>query len=379
LDPFLKILAGNLFNTYGRDIQDICIVFPGRRAGLFFRKYLSGICGKTLLCPQIFSISEFFQQFTRLRQSDPVDMVFELYHIYSGLIKEPESFDEFYHWGEIMISDFDDIDKYCIDPDALFRNIIDLREIDTIFDYLSPEQKEVLERFWGFFRKEKLSTQKESFLKIWKVLLPCYHGLKEKLRTDQLAWEGMIYRDVAESLISGNHIQTPWKKVIFAGFNALNNAEKAVFRYFLRSGTAEYYWDYDQYYTGNEVMEAGRFMRDNLREFPPPELADQFRNLGKQEIIIYELPSDLAQAKYLHKLLGKVDPDNPEEFHDTAVVLGNEQLLVPVLSSLPEDIADVNVTMGYQLSITPVYSFIDKILQMQKKLGRQTGRRTDRF
>jgi CRISPR/Cas system-associated exonuclease Cas4 (RecB family) len=379
MDPFLKTLAGNLYKKYGRDIQDICLVFPNRRAGLFFRKYLSEAADVSLWSPVTFTINEFVVELSDLRLADPVELLFETYQVYSKLVENPESFDDFYHWGEMMIRDFDDLDKYMINAENLFCNIRDLKEIDNIFDYITPEQKETLLKFWGHFNQASPSAQKESFLKLWNLLYPCYSLLNKNLKMRSLAYEGMIYREVAEKIKAKKLPHIPWSKIIFVGFNALNEAEKIIFRYFRNAGTGHFYWDFDSYYIDNPALEAGKFLRKNILEFPSAELPEQFSNHGSREICIYELPSDITQAKFIHKLLDKRDPGEITQFHDTALILGNEDLLIPVLSSLPQQTEQVNITMGYPLSITPVFSFIDRILTMQKKLAKQTGKRSDKF
>ena len=379
MEPFLKNLASSLFEEYGSDIKDVCLVFPNRRAGLFFRKYLSEAAGKTIWSPVTMTINDLMVEFSDMVPADPVDLIFEVYNVYRKLVSDPESFDEFYSWGEMMIRDFNDVDKYMINPEALFSNITDLKEIDELFGYLTDEQKETIRKFWGHFLEKNSSSQKDSFLKIWKILYPCYIQLKEKLKENSSAYEGMIYRHVAENINDMNFPPVYWNKIIFAGFNALNEAEKILFRHFRNSGKGLFYWDYDKYYLENPSIEAGRFLRKNLKEFPSSELPGQFSTPVSQEICIYELPTDIAQAKFVHKLLSERKTDELAEFHDTAIILGNEDLLVPVLSSLPEAVKEINITMGYPLTLTPVYSFLDRILVMQKKLIRQSGRREGKF
>ncbi len=377
-NPFLKSLAESLFREYGDGIRDICMVFPNRRSGLFFKKYLSSAAQKTTWSPQIFTISEFMQELSSLQVADPVDLIFEIYEIYRESALQPESLDEFWNWGEMMLSDFDDIDKYLVDASSLYSNIKDLKEIDSHFD-LTREQKDTIRKFWGFFLGDELSTQKESFLKIWKILFPVYTGLNQRLKAKGLGYEGMLYREIASGIEEGNFPDIPWNKVIVCGFNALNSAERQLFRFLRNSGKGRFFWDYDKYYINDKISEAGRFMRFNLEEFPPDAQLEYFDNIHDREVKIYELPSDITQAKYLNNLLGKEERDDLVNFNHAAVILGDEDLLIPVLTSLPGNTEDINVTMGYPMSSTPVYSFVDQLLRMQKNLSLHRGKRKGKF
>lgn len=377
-NPFLKTLSEQLFRDYGEDIRDVCMVFPNRRAGVFFKKYLASAAGKTIWSPRIFTINEFMQHLSSLSLADPVDLVFEVYKTYAATTQEPESLDEFWHWGEMMLADFDDLDKYLVDAGSVYANIRDLREIDAHFD-LSDEQKEIIRRFWGYFKTGDLSSQKESFLKIWNILLTVYSGLNENLSGAGLAYEGMIYKGVANDIKAGKYPEIPWKKVIVCGFNALNNSERELFRYLRKSGRGRFFWDYDEFYTSDAESEAGRFMRTNLAEFPPDCKLEDFDNIHNRNVSIYELPSDIAQAKYLNTLLKTEKPGDLVKFNHTALVLGDEDLLIPVLTSMPGNVEDINITMGYPMSSTPVYSFADHLLRMQKNIGSRKGKRKDRF
>jgi hypothetical protein len=377
-NPFLKTLAEELIRVHGDQISELCIVFPNRRSGLFFRKYLSVAAGKTIWSPQIYTINEFMQHLSPLQPADPVELVFEVYEAYRQNINLPQSLDEFWQWGEMMLSDFDDIDKYLVDAASIYSNIKDLKEIDSHFD-LTEEQKATIRKFWGFFMSNELSAQKESFLTMWNILYPIYTQLNKSLREKGIAYEGMIYRNIASDIRSVNFPRIPWNKVIICGFNALNKAERELFRFLKKSGKGMFFWDYDNYYINDGVREAGRFMKINLEEFPPENLPVTFDAIHERKVDIYELPSDITQAKYLNTLLGKESGDSLPDFNQTALVLGDEDLLIPVLTSMPGNIEDINITMGYPMSSTPVYSFVDQLMRMQKNIAAHRGRRKEKF
>jgi len=377
-NPFLKTLAEALYKDYGDSIHEVCMVFPNRRAGLFFKKYLAAVAKQTLWSPQLFTINEFMLQLSDLQTADSVDLVFEVYEIYRKNTNQPESLDEFWNWGEMMLADFDDIDKYLVDASSLYSNIRDLKEIDSHFD-LTEEQKDTIRKFWGFFAGNELSGQQESFLKIWNILHTVYTRLNKKLKENGLGYEGMIYRGIAENIKAGNYPDLPWKKVIVCGFNALNKAERELFRYLRNSGKGRFFWDYDTWYLNDGISEAGRFMRKNIAEFPPDTELEKFDNIHSRKVSIYELPSDITQAKYLNTLLNKEKRSDLVNFNHTALILGDEDLLIPVLTSMPENVEDINITMGYPMSSTPVYSFVDKLLKMQKNSASHKGKRKDKF
>jgi CRISPR/Cas system-associated exonuclease Cas4 (RecB family) len=374
---FLEQLADYLLEKYGGKLGEVGILFPNRRAGVFFKNYISRKTSAAMWLPDIYTISGFMEGLSSLELADPLELSFEMYRVYSKLQKNPESFDEFFYWGEMMIADFDDIDKYLVDADKLFRNINDLKEIDNIFDYLSPDQKELISRFWRYFDKTKLSDHQESFLKIWKLLYPAYQELRKVLFMDNIAYEGMIYRDVAEKVLKQEALDLPKEKILICGFNALSKAEKVLFSHLKNSGRADFYWDYDQLFIEDKMHEAGRFLRENLKDFPADKDFDPgFNNLAnKKNLNIYNLPSNILQSKKLYKILEKKDTAELSDFGDTAVILGDENMLQTVIGAIPPNIPNLNVTMGYALKNTPVYSFVDLLLQLQKNLSRTKSSR----
>ena len=377
-NPFLKSLAEALYKEYGKSIHELCLVFPNRRSGLFFKNYLSEIANETLWSPQIYTINEFVLQLSDLQLSDPVDLVFEVFEIYKKHAENPGDLDEFWNWGEMMLADFDDIDKYLVDASSIYTNIRDLKEIDSHFE-LTEDQKETIRKFWGIFANKELSDHQESFLKIWNILNAVYVGLNVKLRSKGLAYEGMIYRDIAEKIKSENYPDIPWNNVIICGFNALNKAENEIFKFLKKSGKGKFFWDYDVSYVNDPVNEAGRFMSKNLQEFPPDKEIGSFDTISSRKVSIYELPSDITQTKYLNTILTKENSSDLLNFNHTAVILGDEDLLIPVLTSMPENVEDINITMGYPMSSTPVYSFVDKLLKLQKNISSNRGKRSEKF
>ncbi|MCK4919974.1 MAG: PD-(D/E)XK nuclease family protein [Bacteroidales bacterium] len=373
MDNFLKYLSKYLVDRYNGNLDDFCFLFPNRRSMLFFKNFLTKELKKPGWLPEMITMSDFVIRFADLETADPLELSFTVYSSYKSISTNPESFDEFYPWGEMMVSDFDDIDKYLVDAEQLFTNVTNLKEIDTIFDYISDEQKLYIQRFWKNFNLEKISQHKESFLQIWKILLPVYNHFRKSLIDKGIAYEGMMYRKVAEEIKNKEAFKSPWDKIIIVGFNALNKSETEIFSYLRDSRIGEFYWDYDQSYVEEKAAEAGRFLRKNLELFPQNNDFDPgFNDLTKiKRVDIYNLPSSVLQAKQCNKLLKDRTDTNLEILNDTAIILGDETLLPAVLTSLPEDLKYLNITMGLPFRLTQVYSFIEGILRMQQNFNRR--------
>jgi len=226
MKPFLKEIAEELYRSHGDRLEDLCLVFPNRRAGLFFNKYLGECLESPVWSPTILTIQDLMVRISDLDYADEVELISMLYRDYSALNKKHENFDDFYFWGEIMVNDFDDVDKYLVDAGDLFRNLEGLKEIDSSLDYLSEAQIAVIQQFWGTFAPGGMSAQKQQFIDIWNILGPLYDLFTESLRKMKIGYEGMIYRDAAEKIKKGTDIEWPAPVIVFIGFNALNRCEE---------------------------------------------------------------------------------------------------------------------------------------------------------
>jgi len=374
---FLEQIAKHIFENYSDRLEKQCLVFPNRRAGLYFMKYLSGIIKKPVWSPAVKTINELFSFLLPLTVAESELLVFELYKTYKELSeklnKKPEPFDEFYFWGEMIINDFDDVDKYMVDAGKLFSNLSDLKRIDTEFGELPEEQIEIIKRFWINFNSGKRTQQKEIFMELWTILPDLYTNFRNRLRNKGLAYEGMIFRDIALKCKSGETLDFPWETFHFAGFNALNKCEKELFRYLHARGKARFYWDYDESYIDKfPGHTAGYFIRENLHLFgnDMPEkwsyktLLSSHSGESKRKII--STSNDIAQVKLIPELLKGLGELNGNEAHHTAIILADENLLLPLLNSIPGTVEYVNITMGYPLKFSPVYSFLRLLLLLQR-------------
>jgi hypothetical protein len=370
---FLERIAKLLYEQNGADIRNHCLVFPSRRAGLYFLKYYAAQLDKPSWTPSVLTINEFFCSFSDLIVADNDILLFELYRIYRKLNKSAESFDEFYFWGDMLINDFDDVDKYMANSSVLFRNIKDFKNIDNQFGDIDEEQAEIVKRFWYHFEPEKRSPEKAGFISVWSILSELYSGFKISLRSLNLAYEGMIQRDVAESFLNGRQLGLKWERVHFIGFNALNRCEFAVMTQLHKAGVGKFYWDYDNSYIkkGN-LNSAGYFMTSNLKVFgndmPDDWQYDTLLSADNKAVVrqIIETSSDIAQVKLVPGIIDQFPHLSPDDAHHTAIILADESLVVPILTSLPGSIKDVNITMGYPLKMTGVYSFVKHLLNLQR-------------
>ena len=376
MESFLKLVAADLYKHTKGNLAHTAVVFPNKRAGLFFNEYLAQESDSPIWSPAYVSISELFRSLSPWEVGDPVKLVCELYKIFRRETQSTETLDDFYFWGEMLISDFDDADKNKVDTDKLFSNLQDLRNIMDDYTFIDDEQEEAIRQFFQNFSIERRTALKERFISLWDVLGNIYKGFRESLASQNIAYEGMMYRHVIEHL---DVDKLPYEKYVFVGFNVLNKVEHTLFTQLKDVGKAVFYWDYDEFYMKENrqavTHEAGEFIRRNLRDFPSPLSGELFKNLSKPKEVHYIASStENAQARYLPQWI-RNNLTTPEK--ETAVVLCNEALLQPVLHSLPAEIKHVNITMGFPLSQTPVYSFLIALLELHThgfnfKSGRYT-------
>ena len=373
METFLSIVAKDLYKRHGADLSRVAVIFPNKRAGLFFNEHLAEEANRPIWSPAYLSISELFQQLSAQRSENPlklgdsIKLVCELYKIFREETKSEETLDDFYFWGELLISDFDDADKNLVDADKLFSNLQDLKNIMDDFDFLNEDQEAAIRQFFQNFSIEKRTALKEKFISLWDVLGNIYHRYKEELTNQQIAYEGMLYRSVIEQLDAS---QMKYDTYVFVGFNVLNKVETKFFQLLRDAGKALFYWDYDEFYTNEKNHEAGEFIRRNLKEFPSALSGVTFNKMIQPKKVRFVASStENAQARFLPEWIrGNVTGKESE----SAVVLCNEALLLPVLHSIPDSVQHVNITMGFPLAQTPVHSFITALLELQTE-----GFRTD--
>ena len=377
METFLQLVAQDLYKKTGNDLSRTVVVFPNKRASLFFNEQLAAQSDRPLWSPTYVSISDLFRQLSPWKAGDPIRLVCELYRVFREETKSEETLDDFYFWGELLISDFDDVDKNLVDADRLFGNLQDLKNIMDIPDYLSQEQEEAIQEFFRNFSIEKRTELKEKFISLWDKLGDIYRHYRKRLAELGIAYEGMMYRQVMEELDTQ---RLDYDRYVFVGFNVLNRVEQAFFLRLQEAGKAWFYWDYDVFYTRRPSEanppykhEAGEFILRNLKLFPNqlPESCLDVMSRPKQ-IRFLSAPTENAQARFLPQWMKGLELPEGAQQKENAVVLCNEAMLVPVLHTLPEEVKDVNITMGFPLAQTPVYSYINALTELQTD-----GYRTD--
>ena len=388
--PFLKQVAEHYYN--GGGVERCCFIFPNRRSMAFFMKYLSeSVKGASspIIAPQMFTINDFFYAISGKKAIDRVTQLLELYQAYvevfyahnqqSGL--KPESLDEFIFWGEVILSDFNDVDKYLVDPKQLFANVSDFKQLQDTFSYLTETQRAAIEGFVSHFSDMtgRLTVNldvKGRFLMLWNLLYDLYKKFNERLSAKDDAYEGMVYRALAERLKAipvADVLSDAFDvdvRFVFVGLNALNECEKTLLRKLRDADRAEFCWDYSGKMISDPQNRSSVFMSRNVEDFPQAAKWDD-DGLQTPKVNVVSVPSSVGQAKrlpdILHQVLGGADKGSlkAEELVDCAIVLPDEGLLVPVLNSIPEEICDINVTMGLPMKGSLLYSLMSQIASIQ--------------
>ncbi|MDR2146016.1 MAG: PD-(D/E)XK nuclease family protein [Tannerella sp.] len=367
MTPFLKQTAERLLSIYNDDYQNIVFVFPNKRSGLFFRKYVSELTPNKIL--NIFTISELFQNLNPKLQAEHIRLLFMLYDVYRQKSGSEETFDDFVYWGEMLLNDFDEIDRYLIDAKQLFTNVTDFDSIERDFSFLKPAQVQAIRSFWSSFNPDNKDNNQQFFLHVWQILYDIYAEFRHRLSSQHIAYEGMIYREVIEKIKTEN-IDLQYDKYIFIGLNALTASETELLKYLKKQGIADFYWDYSSDFVKDSDNKASLFMNENLRNFPSEFEMEDEKNYSTH-FETFGIPSRIGQAKQLYHILNElIDSDlfSNEHAIETAIVLPDEQMLMPVLQSVPKKISRINVTLGYSVGGSPIASLMDFLQSLQRNV-----------
>jgi hypothetical protein len=364
MSTFLHDIASKVYGSHPK-LDEVTLIFPNRRAILFFRKHLSSLLTKPAFAPRLLTIEEFIAGFSSSNVPDKLELVHRLYLAYSQTVGTQESFDKFYFWGEMLLRDFDEIDKYLVNAEMLFKDLSHQKELDASFDYLDEEQKKFLLDFWGHF-DERTSEHKQKFLEVWQHLGSVYTDFGEQLQSAGLAYEGMLYREVAGNLGASTGRESEGMKMKFVGFNALTKAEEIIISHFVEQG-AQIYWDLDEYYVNNKDQEAGDFFREyqehaTLRTTFDGNIPANFRS--QKAVQVYGAAQPVGQAKLMAQVLAEQLASGavPE---DTLIVLPDEKLMLPVLHGVSDKAGKLNITMGFPLSSTPLFNLVESLVELQ--------------
>ena len=376
MSTFLHDVAAYILDRYPADLRKSCVVFPNQRSSVYFRDELKQLNNKVIWLPEMLTIDEFIRKIGNQKVASQIAQLATLYQIYKELAdadepikttdaaeeKKRTGFDKFFPWAQVILSDFNDIDKYLVDVNALLRNIQEIKQLDSSVEYLNEEQRKAIKEFFNVVYTGD-SDLKKRFLDIWQKLLPMYEQLGKRLNDSGMTYDGQVYRRAAE-IIGSTDYELPFDKVFFVGFNAITKCEEKVFSVLKAQHKALFFWDYDQSYIDDRMSEAGRFLRNFVVEFAEPDDFKTCHNFDNadQQITVVASPTVSGQMSVVAEKLAAIPED---EMSDTALVLADETLLMSVIEHTESSVADMNVTMGYKLKNSVAGQWIEQLIQLQ--------------
>ena len=371
----LHAIAQTFVHEVGDDLHRYTFVFPNHRAGLFFRKYLSQYITRPILAPRVMTINECFAELSDLQVVDQLTLLLRLYSEYRQLRPNAESLDHFIYWGKMMLADFSEIDNHLVQHvEALFSSIKDLHDIEERFSYLTDNQRKALSNFWREFqesdRRHPDGELHKRFLHTWDLLYPLYIALHRNLLQEGLAYEGMLHREVLDHWDS-IPVERFREQYVFLGFNALTTSERELMLRLQDMDKADFYFDYDSSYLRDPQNKASLFMEENLRLFHSRYNLSPFASNLSLNLHLISVPSTVGEVHEVHRILSEIIPADCQDLTRTAVVLPDEQLLIPLLNAFPESVSKINVTMGYPLRATSLYmpvAYPEQFLQPMPEL-----------
>ena len=352
MKPFLDKIAARLLKKFPTSMEGIAVVLPSKRAIVFLKHYLSQRIDKPIFLPQFYSIEEFTEKLSGFSVLDNISLQFKLYQTY---LKHPpiktDTFDNFLKWSNVLLHDFNDLDRNLVDVESIYTNLTNVKELES----WSVEDWSLLE--------DDLTRMQTDYISFFEGMFTWYADFRSTLFEESLAYPGMADRQAAEQIESTN-IQ--WNRIWFVGLNALTKSEQAIIDYLKKEDIARVFWDADNFYYDNPMHEAGGFLREQREKWSEID----FKGVGdyfateKQSFKVVACPKNIAQAKVVAEVISSFsakDLDNS----NTAIVLADEGLLFPVLHNLPSQVKQLNVTMGSPLKHSAVFSFVEALFFMQ--------------
>lgn len=339
------------------------VIFPNRRAALYFKHIFQANDNHARL--RLLTLEEFFSAHSDIKEADDVTLVTTLFNVYGQLTGSTESLDNFYGWGQMLLRDFDDVDKNLVDARCMFTDLSNLKDLDERFDFLTDEQKEVLRKFWTHMGTKSGASQ-ESFMSVWRKLFSIYKTFQEALTAGCFGYKGLIHRHVVENLDDFNYHKDVGN-LFFVGFNALTKAEQRLMEFYVKRG-AHMLWDGDAFYVNDGAQEAGSFLRLHRRttafasSFVKP-MPSHYK--GQKEVTAVACAQVVSQVQALAVKLATLKDSKDFREESTVIVLADETLLLPVLNAIPPSIAEVNVSMGYPLTHSSMYKLINLLIELQ--------------
>ena len=375
MKTFLEFVAEDIIKKHGTELSGIAVVFPNKRASLYLNGYLARLAGKPLWSPAYVTISDLYRQQSDLMVGDSVKLICELYKSFIKCTGIEETLDHFYGWGQLLLADFDDIDKNMADADQVFANLRNLHELDSV-DYLSDEQKRILRKFFSNFTDDHETTLKRKFLELWSHFSEIYHDYRDRLRKQGLAYEGMLYREVTEK----KQLSLQYDHYIFVGFNLLQKVEQKLVQSLKDEQKASFYWDFDHYYmkgTRDRLLpenEAGHFISAYLSRFPNElDSSDAviYNHLNHdKQVTFISAQTENVQARYISQWLQ--EENRIADGRKTVIVMCDESILPTAVHCLPPSVEEMNVTTGYPLQHALISSLVKQVVNHHLYGGRRT-------
>jgi len=356
MQTFISQVVKSIINSESK-IENQIIILPSKRAGVFFKDELLRQITHSTWGPKIYTIEDLVTEISSLKVVDNIQLIFSFYEVYlkNSVDTHHDSFDQFSKWATMALYDFNEIDRYLVSSKKIFSNLRDAKKIES----WTPEEP------------TKLMKQ---FLRFWDRLEIYYNELRAKLTKEGLAYQGMAFRVASEKIDSYlNNLQSN-KQFHLVGFNAINKAEESLITTLLESGKARIYWDADKYYVDNKIQEAGSFIRQhrkNWKYFKNNEFNWVQDNFSKEKNIkVIGVPKMVGQAKVAGQILDKISEQGNinDKFKSTALVLADENLLLPTLNSLSDVVDNINITMGYPIRNTPMSGLFELIFKLHEKV-----------
>ena len=373
---FLEFVSEDIIHKWGTDLSRVAVVFPNKRAALFMNEHLARYARKPMWSPAYITISDLFRRHSDMQVGDSIKLICDLHKSFVKCTGLNESLDHFYGWGQLLLTDFDDIDENMADADRIFCNLKDIHELDDI-SYLDDERRKMLKRFFANFSDDHESELKRRFLSLWSHFSDIYHDYNKRLQEQGLGYEGAVYREVATK----DNIEFKYDRYIFVGFNLLQQVEQKLFARLKKMGKANFYWDFDEYYMPHHkttsATDAGHYISMYLEHFPnelDTRSKEIYANMRQPKHISYiSAATENIQARYVSQWLR--NDNRYKDGRHTAVVMCDENILLPVMHSLPNEADKVNITSGFPLGMTPVASLISLLFDLYTTGAMQHSRR----
>jgi ATP-dependent helicase/nuclease subunit B len=349
---FLDKIADRLLQKFPENMEGVAVVLPSKRAVVFLKHYLSKKIKKPIFLPEFYSVEEFTEKLSGLQVLDNISLQFRLYQSYlSAAPKKVDSFDDFLKWSNVLLHDFNEIDRNLVDAKSIYTNLKNVKELEnwSVDDWSLAESN--------------LSEMQSDYVSFFEGMLQWYNHFNTSLLDEQLAYQGMAYKAAAKNI---NTTEIKWDKVWFVGLNALTKSEQAIIDYLKKEDIARVFWDADNFYYENPQHEAGGFLREQREKWSEIDfkgVGDYF-NEPKANFNVVACPKNITQAKVAAEVIKGFDKADLEN-SNTAIVLADEALLFPVLHNLPSEIKQLNITMGSPLKNTTLFAFVEAIFRLQ--------------